>query len=433
MLIHAFLLLSLIGQTKLPSTPLPGAQSYGVASQPYLNGALLPSGMLLEAAPAGRARFQAALRIEEMTGDVATDRLKTIDIDFGKPSFAERWLLDVLRNQSSNDHLDRLEMVETLTARPVGDSIVLRRERALEGNGSVNAVNEATRTIERFLSANQVLLEVSISIYSQKAASEAAQEVRVTPLDLAGLTAKRAEFEGGGAKCDMLMAPTLTLYGGQPGELMIHEQEQFIKDYELFDVGGKKRAFPVIENLPSGLELSIQNWIDPDRDVVRTALALEIRNLTRPIRNFRTTLENGEAVTLDLPEWSTTAWSTSDLETTQASPGFMITGLRSRLKKEGAPDAELRDLTILGSIRKLAGLGEIATAAPQDSMVLGFDPATKKVFIQSAGKRVTADRIMFHRGGGAGVVGSGTVLTAIGDVLVVELKSGEAAAGDIAR
>lgn len=433
MLNHVLLSAALLGQTNLPPTQLPGAQSYGGSSQPYLNGASLPGGMLLEAAPAGRARFQAALRIEETTGDVANDRLKTIDIDFGKPSFAERWLLDVLRNQSSNDRLDRLEMVETLTARPVGDSIVLRRMRAIEGNGSVDAVNETTRTIERFLSANEVVLEVDITIAMSKVGNDEGAEVRLTPLDTKALASKQAELTSQDGSLEVIMAPKLTLFGGQGGEVQVHSEEKYIKDWEILESDGKKRAFPVVATLPSGIEFTIQTLIDPAHSTVRAELALEMRELARPVRSFQSTLENGETVRLDLPEWATTSWSSSDLETSEATPGFMITGLRTWVMDTKKESRELRALTILGSIRKLAGLGEIATAAPQDSIVLGFDPATKQVFVQHAGTRASGDRIVFQRGGGVGAVGVGVVVSAIGDVIIVELKSGEAAAGDIAR
>lgn len=415
------------------ANPGSGGKDRGVSRASEAGHALLCEHVVTPTAP-GRSRLVFVLH--RWVNDSADPASLS---DFGARSFVDEYLLEEL-GDGARRGLSGVTIVDRVVHRATESSRRVEFEHAIELDGPDALVNSALDWLQRFVAKNRGTVTMRMTVATRLvegggpggAAGDGAP--RVALLDAAGgaaLATSLTDREGS----DVLLAPTITLRGGQRGTVQATSQTSYLADFDVTIAQGQMIATPIVKVFTDGLTWEVAAILDPDDDAIVLDTRAIVTSLRRPMRDIETRLApDTNTVTIQLPEFDEARWESTGIELTSRERAIHVSGLRfTTWDESGLPRLE--------EIELLITIEGIAPDSPRPNsetigIVLGVDGSTGRVFLKRDGgvgsdSGPPARRIVLERDGRQ--VGECSLVEAIDGVLVLRLERGEARAGDRAR
>jgi type II secretory pathway component GspD/PulD (secretin) len=102
----------------------------------------------------------------------------------------------------------------------------------------------------------------------------------------------------------VVTAPRLTAYNGQRANVTVLNQQSYISDFDVEVAQAAQVGDPIVQVIRDGVILDLRPVVSADRRFITMELRPTVAVLTRPMQTFLTTLANGPAVTIQLPNLS---------------------------------------------------------------------------------------------------------------------------------
>ncbi|MFG0320278.1 MAG: hypothetical protein ACF8XB_23595 [Planctomycetota bacterium JB042] len=403
--------------------------------------------------PGGRARLLYTLSRSAEPGRIE-------EFAAARPSFRDRWLIEELR--ARHDGLDTPEIVDEARRRSRdGESSTLVTRR-IEVTGRQESVDAAQRFLDAVVQQNQQMVTAEVWIVRSNEDGPGDGDARVALVDAKALERRLERLMDG--RSDMVLAPTVTMLGGQSASLSVLNQVAYLKDFRFERVGTELIADPEVGTVHEGVLIDLVPILGPAGRTISIGAGVTIANLKRPIpemalhvppidsiaakamaaddrRSIRlekdgaavsTPAGAGAAnrVTIQLPEVAVTRWSSEEIRLGDGDEGFHVVGLKERDWDE-AGNERSRALEILVRISTLdpeslrsrfATIGE----------VLGYDADIRRAFARISGDHEPAsfvgkDVFVFRADER---VATGTVESVQGSLAVVAIEEGTPRSGD---
>lgn len=342
-------------------------------------------------------------------------------------SFRERWILRELSRRVAG--LERYAVVDHTVRRSEQGAETHYRERRLEMEGPREAILAAEELLDSVIRLNRDIVDVQVRVFQRDAVDkDDSHQVEVFALDLEAWKERLEQYQEG--PHDELVAPRLTVFGAQRAVISVLNQISYLKGFEPELVGDSFQLDPVIDVLQEGVILEVIPIISPDPESIHLSLDVHIANVKQPIQQKELRIPTLD-VTLELqvPEVSTLEWNSEDLRLREGECGFQVKGLEV---SDWTEEGKERRLTIdfLVSLNIIGRFQYVESARIGE--VLGFDPETRQAFVRldenDPGELPSATKFTLRRDGRQSA--RAIQVRRMGDVLVIELRDGEARLGD---